>query len=280
MEQMSQEFLRTMQKAASKGPSLEKVKSTVTPHGSLIGCAYYASSSGMQINSNTLLRISLSLADGVQQIICTKKEAFQQTTTTVYRPKRDILAEIRKLVERENLAAWSALEFHDPFPCKDYSSSSSISLYFDDNSVGGQFNVCVSINVSAACQHGGGDIIRIYRDLLENEIQDAEVISVDQGEPMLGTLNGFCMMGMIPKKPIAKTIPSAGQIQQPDSAWNCKVCGSNGNTGKYCPECGAKWEPAALKSDNEWKCRQCGYDANTGNFCSECGYKRTFADEV
>ena len=86
-------------------------------------------------NSNTLLDISVVLTDGVLKISYTNKPAFQPTSTTVYQPKQDVLATLQELIERENLAAWSALEYHNPFPCTDSSSSASISLHFDDRSI-------------------------------------------------------------------------------------------------------------------------------------------------
>lgn len=48
------------------------------------------------------------------------------------------------------------------------------------------------------------------------------------------------------------------------SSWTC-VCGSV-NTGKFCPECGAK------RPQERWVC-SCG-SVNTGRFCPECGAKR------
>ncbi len=50
------------------------------------------------------------------------------------------------------------------------------------------------------------------------------------------------------------------------NGWKC-ACGAI-NTGKFCPECGAK-KPEAPAG---WKCA-CGA-INTGKFCSECGAKR------
>lgn len=46
------------------------------------------------------------------------------------------------------------------------------------------------------------------------------------------------------------------------ATWDC-ACGAKGNTGKFCPECGAA---------SEWTC-SCG-TVNKGKFCSECGNKR------
>ena len=56
---------------------------------------------------------------------------------------------------------------------------------------------------------------------------------------------------------------AAGNV--PAGSWNC-TCGKLGNTGKFCPECGAS-NPFA-----EWKCG-CGH-MSTGKFCSECGAKK------
>lgn len=53
--------------------------------------------------------------------------------------------------------------------------------------------------------------------------------------------------------------------------WTCPACGTTGNTGKFCNECGAKKpEP----SDGTWTCPACGTKGNTGKFCNECGAKR------
>lgn len=56
-----------------------------------------------------------------------------------------------------------------------------------------------------------------------------------------------------------------------ESGWTCPSCGTKGNTGKFCNECGAKKpEP----SDGTWTCPACGTKGNTGKFCNECGAKK------
>ena len=61
------------------------------------------------------------------------------------------------------------------------------------------------------------------------------------------------------------------QQQSKKQGWTCPACGHEGNTGKFCAECGAKKpEP----SDGTWTCPACGTKGNTGKFCNECGAKK------
>ncbi|MBO6088810.1 MAG: SPFH domain-containing protein, partial [Lachnospiraceae bacterium] len=62
--------------------------------------------------------------------------------------------------------------------------------------------------------------------------------------------------------------PQAAPTQQaaPILGWKC-ACGKDGNTGKFCAECGAKKPEAA-----GWTC-SCGA-VNQGKFCPSCGAKK------
>ena len=53
--------------------------------------------------------------------------------------------------------------------------------------------------------------------------------------------------------------------------WTCPSCGHQGNTGKFCNECGAK---RPEEQSSIWTCPACGHEGNTGKFCDECGTKR------
>lgn len=55
----------------------------------------------------------------------------------------------------------------------------------------------------------------------------------------------------------------SGTASQAAAGWTCS-CGAQGNTGRFCAECG-KPKPA----DNGWTC-SCGA-VNKGKFCTECG---------
>ena len=56
--------------------------------------------------------------------------------------------------------------------------------------------------------------------------------------------------------------------------WTCPACGTEGNTGKFCNECGAKKPEPQSAAASGWTCPSCGTEGNTGKFCNECGAKR------
>lgn len=98
-----------------------------------------------------------------------------------------------------------------------------------------------------------------------------------------GAMTGFMGMGMAAQAGGANAANlfamSQQQQQQPaqqpqrqtSGGWKCS-CGHEGNTGKFCAECG-KPKPVA----DEWKC-SCGA-TNTGKFCAECGKPKPVSGE-
>ena len=61
------------------------------------------------------------------------------------------------------------------------------------------------------------------------------------------------------RKPQAQTAPDT---------WDCE-CGAKGNTGRFCPNCGAK----RPEINTGWDC-SCGQKNNMGKFCANCGKTR------
>jgi hypothetical protein len=64
---------------------------------------------------------------------------------------------------------------------------------------------------------------------------------------------------------------SVASMDAPDpdktaGTWTCEN-GHEGNTGKFCAECGA---PRPLEEEKTWTCEN-GHEGNTGKFCAECG---------
>ena len=65
------------------------------------------------------------------------------------------------------------------------------------------------------------------------------------------------------------------EVHQHEAAaegWTCPECGHEGNTGKFCEECGAK-QPTGEAAT--WDCPECGHKGNTGKFCEECGAQQS-----
>lgn len=97
-----------------------------------------------------------------------------------------------------------------------------------------------------------------------------------------GAMTGFMGMGMAAQAGganAANLFAMSQQQQQPapqpqqktSGGWKCS-CGHEGNTGKFCAECG-KPKPVS----DEWKC-SCGA-TNTGKFCAECGKPKPVSGE-
>ena len=68
-----------------------------------------------------------------------------------------------------------------------------------------------------------------------------------------------------PAAPATQPVP-VSQPQSGQAGWTCE-CGRDGNTGKFCSECG-KPQPQPQPVDG-WTC-ECGA-VNKGKFCAECG---------
>ena len=70
--------------------------------------------------------------------------------------------------------------------------------------------------------------------------------------------------------PVSPASPSnLASVKPAADTWTCEKCGTEGNTGKFCMECGAT-KPAP-KAANSWTCSKCGTEGNKGKFCMECG---------
>jgi len=235
MEQMSSKSLAKMQEQHTDGITIEQLKKRPVPHGKLVGCSYYAYTTAMQFNSDTMVNISVSLVNGVQHISYKKKEAFCSASALLCRPNQDVLAMLGELAGQENMAAWSELKYHEQFQRTDWSSGASLTLFFDDRETGGGAETKVMIDVNAAYQCGGGAVIKRFYSILEDAVKDAQVL-----KEVKGARPNFGMMSMlyIPDEPPAPAAPS----EPPAGAWQCKNCGFTANTGKFCTECGSRYE--------------------------------------
>lgn len=117
------------------------------------------------------------------------------------------------------------------------------------------------VGVAIASNEGDGSIGGIgstMSGIVQTGIGIGAAVSV--GKATVGMMNGV-MSDM--------TSEATTSISSNVNSWKCPVCGTEGNDGKFCKECGTK------KPDNSlWTCSVCGTEGNDGKFCKNCGTKR------
>lgn len=220
------------------------------PHGELIGCGHSSISNGMMYNSNSYHELTINkTSENTLKISKTDKECFQPEVRKTYTAPVELLKPIAELVERENMAAWAKFQYiEDPnFKMYDYSSSSSISLDFDDTSIGGYRHEHRGINLRATDQRGYGDITQEYIRLLNECVSLATLVKEEADVKGINPFaieimqytnnNGHPTNPMIPTQPQPPSPPQEQEI--PEGAITCPHCGHPG-TGKFCPNCGTR----------------------------------------
>ena len=219
------------------------------PHGELTGCEYFRAANGMMYNSNSYHELTINkTSENTLKISKTDKECFQPEVRKTYTAPVELLKPIAELVERENMAAWEKFKYiEDPnFKMYDYSASSSISLNFNDTSIGGNSHVHRWIDLSATHQRGYGDITKEYIRLLNECVSHATLVK-EEADPKeinpfaIGMMqymqkNGITTNPLLPSEPLPPSPPQEQEI--PEGAKICPHCGHPG-TGKFCTECGS-----------------------------------------
>ena len=220
------------------------------PHGELIGCGHSSASNGMMFNSNSYYNLSIKKTSESELTITIKEKAcFQPEVRKTYTAPVELLKPIAELVERENMAAWAKFQYiEDPnFKMYDYSSSSSISLDFDDTSIGGYRHEHRGINLSATDQRGLGDITKEYIRLLNECVSHATLVK-EEADPKginpfaIGMMqymqkNGITTNPLLPSEPQPPSPPQTQEV--PEGAIACPRC-EYVSTGKFCPNCGTQ----------------------------------------
>ncbi len=93
----------------------------------------------------------------------------------------------------------------------------------------------------------------------------SDVLAMGAAMATMGTVSdkmSNAMKGIDATDPEKRDTPTTPDVKTAATNWTC-ACGHEGNTGKFCSECG-KPKPEA------WVCPNCGKE-NKGKFCSECG---------
>jgi hypothetical protein len=104
----------------------------------------------------------------------------------------------------------------------------------------------------------------------------------DDGTTQLLTLHENGMISLPAYRNTIWLENDSGAITQiPDGQWSCVTCGHEGNTGKFCTECGSpKPDDTPIVSE----CVNCGWQpedpANPPKFCPECGEAFSAKDQA
>ena len=91
----------------------------------------------------------------------------------------------------------------------------------------------------------------------------------------------FNFPGMSTPAPVTAPAPAPVATPAPAPApasatWTCPECGEDGNTKKFCMNCG-KPKPEPKVEPEGWTCPDCGHTGNKGKFCEECGIPKPAA---
>ncbi len=121
-----------------------------------------------------------------------------------------------------------------------------------------QIGVAVAENEGGS---GGGGVGSAISGVVQAGVGIGAALAV--GKATIGAVSGVMDDVMKPDDNSTKT-------PNPVS-WKCTVCGTEGNVGKFCHECGSK----NVVNNNNWTCPNCGKTDNTGNYCGNCGTKRS-----
>lgn len=206
-------------------PTLKEVSSVKEVHDRLISCSYSTHRGGMMFNSDSSEYISVELKDGEQIITQTLKKQFENSITNRYKAKNDVLAEVKALADRENMAAWSALKYYQEFFATDISYSEGMTLIFEDGT--DKPGIIKNIDLQAVRQQGAGDTANEYYSILSCAAKLGELIQEKDTQ-----------VGIIPETPGFSSLPTDAA---PSGGRICKCCGAV-NSGKFCSECGSKLE--------------------------------------
>lgn len=270
-------------------PTLEQVRQMNVRHGKPTAFESSSSSHGMMAFSGTHNTLTLKEADGQFVILHVHSTDMDGRTETLYSADAEIMQKLTEITDRENLYAWTELRIdpndeHRPVPVYDFSYSAGFCIITDDRYANRFY-----INCETARFYGGGSVIDEVTDLMNSYLTDERKLSEKSFPPtdprVIELKKSFFKMPMSADPPKPDTM--AALI----GGWKCPECNAEGNTGKFCVNCGtprpeqtAQPEPPSepeseWKYDGgEWKCPKCNGEGNTGKFCLNCGSWRPDLD--
>ncbi len=243
-------------------PNLKECRGMKEIHGPVTAVKTSHYTSGMMYNSNqTVYQTIERSGEGRVRVTVRKKAGNEPEVSGSAETESDILSRVQEISDRENLPCWEYAAIDPSIPVDrsmqplDYSSSSSLSVYYDDTLITGMPRVKRTIGESA-CKLGGAEVDREISDMIY-EVVTKSGVKVDmpyinyfanaqplatQTPPMMQFM-GMGMALAAAGTASSEPAPDTSRVSSPaafnsDGTWNCPSCGETGLTGKFCPGCG------------------------------------------
>lgn len=255
-------------------PNLKECREIKEIHGPVVAVETSHFSSGMMYNSNVTVKQKIEKVpgkEGVVLVTVSRKAGNLPEETDCKETSSDILSKVQEISDRENIPGWHYACVDPSIPVDrsmmplDYSSSSSLNIYYDDSLITGCPRVKRTIG-EKACDMGGRETDRTITEMVNECVSKSGAkVEVSTVNPYIAAqyeagnipqtpVNGFTGMGMgmfmnpglmqqapaSPAEPAPSSTETTGQSQTAPASndtWNCG-CGAKGLTGKFCPECG------------------------------------------
>ena len=247
-------------------PDLKDCREIKESHGPVTAVETSHYSSGMMHNSNVTVINKVEKIDGKDGTVLvtvSKKAGDLPEASDSKELSSDIFSKVQEISDKENLASWHYACTDPSIPVDrsmmplDYSSNSTLNIYYDDSLITGNPRTKRVIG-KKACDMGGSEVERAISKMI-NECVTASGAEADLPEvnPYVAAQNNQVNTPSIPNAFMGMNMAMfahPGLVQQPpsgqtshndsrpapvsDGPWDCK-CGEKGNTGKFCPECGS-----------------------------------------
>lgn len=282
-----QEQIMKPYREAKKAEREKEIEAADEPHGPLKRISYNLSSHGMMAGTSSGCSQTVTWNDDGTSVYSYSSYGGGKNFEREYKITPETAEKISAFVKDKRLAALSKLNIRTAQMFDNFTSA-TISMTFDDSSIGGDPDNSFTLN----CGPSGFTLKTIedgLKELLDECEASGECIKNDETSNPFGNFLGMMEMNVTntpgagafdgmkqAEEAIVRTAAGpdagAGKVTGPDagagtaakpyvpSDWTCS-CGSK-NTGQFCPECGQP-RPSG------WVC-SCGTE-NTGKFCYNCG---------
>lgn len=281
--ELYQEQIMKPYREAKQAQREKEIEAAVEPHGPLTEVSYNLSSHGMMAGSSSGISRKVTWNSDGTAIYHVNSHGGGSSAECEYKITPEMAKKISDYVTDKRIAALAKMDIPTAVMFDNFTSA-SISMTFDDSSIGGdKYN-----NVHLNCGPAGLTFKTIedgLYELLKECEETGECIKNETTQMDDGPFATYYKMNIMGKMGGAAPNPLAGMKQAQEEAfnaavestkssastpsaatngtWTCK-CGAE-NAGKFCSNCGEP-KPAG------WVC-SCG-TVNTGKFCYNCGQPR------